>query len=557
MKNRLLCGLLLAGLAGTAALGADKKDLLIFVLAGQSNMAGRGKPVEPQDQTPHPRVLVLGQDKSWKPAVDPLHWDKPPVVGVGLGLSFAKAVADALPDKTIGLVPTAFGGSSISQWGKDAKHYVNAIELAGAALKDGTLAGILWHQGESDTKPEAAEQYQAKLDELIERFRTDLKTDDAPFIAGTLAEKSAGSEQINAIFRSLPDRLAKAGVVEAKGLQLSSDNVHFNAASYREFGKRYAAEWLRMTTLTPLRIAAPVNGHIHPSLCIGKTGTLVVTYGQVNHTDLRITRSTDGGRTWSSPTPFVHTVGKTYYPGSLTALQNGTMVHCWNRWSTDANQAEPRSVVYSTSDDDGVTWSEPKAFPRNPEVRSVIRHPLVELSGGSWLVSLDDATFLWDHASQASRPFGGGRLHGLVPIVRTPRGTFISGKGLRSTDEGKSWQAIEGFPDIASQGWRHELVCLRSGWLLASEILGPGFGGERIRNRISRDDGLTWSESFEYYNPHRAINGRACPRTVQLDDHTIGVVFYDIEAKQPGGPGLFFLRIPLAESLLCAGVPAS
>lgn len=549
------CALLLACVLSVSARCAEKKDFLIFVLAGQSNMAGRGKPLEAIDQTAHPRVLVLGQDKTWQPAVDPLHWDKPPVAGVGLGLSFAKAVADALPDKKIGLVPVAFGGSSISQWAKDQKHYVNAIERTNLALKDGTLAGILWHQGESDTKPDAAAGYQSKLDDLIERFRSDLPSAEAPFIVGTLAEKSEGSEQVNAALRTVPDRVARTGVVEAKGLKLSADNVHFNAASYREFGKRYAAEWLRMTTLLPLRIAAPVNGHIHPSLCIGKTGTLVVTYGQVNHTDLRITRSTDGGRTWSMPAPFAHTVKKTYYPGSLTTLANGTMVHCWNRWSTDTNQAEPRSVLYSTSDDDGLSWSEPKAFPRNPEVRSVIRHPLVELSGGSWLVSLDDNTFLWDPNSQMSRPFGDGRVHGLVPIVRTPRGTFISGKGLRSTDEGKSWQTIEGFPDIYSQGWRHELVGLNNGWLLASEILGPGFGGERIRYRVSRDDGLTWNESFEYYNPRRAINGRACPRTVQLDDHTIGVVFYDIEAKQPGGPGLFFLRIPLSESMLYAGVP--
>ena len=32
-----------------------------------------------------------------------------------------------------------------------------------------------------------------------------------------------------------------------------------------------------------------------------------------------------------------------------------------------------------------------------------------------------------------------------------------------------------------------------------------------------------------------------------LDAETIGVVFYDIDANQPGGPGLFFLRIPLAK----------
>ena len=98
----------------------NKKDFQIFLLIGQSNMAGRGKPLEEQDKTPHPRVLLFNKEEVWIPAVDPLHFDKPPVVGVGLGLTFAKTVADA-QEKTIGLVPAAVGGSAISEWAKGAR----------------------------------------------------------------------------------------------------------------------------------------------------------------------------------------------------------------------------------------------------------------------------------------------------------------------------------------------------------------------------------------------------------------------------------------------------
>lgn len=297
---------------------------------------------------------------------------------------------------------------------------------------------------------------------------------------------------------------------------------------------------------TPVRIGNPVNGHIHPSVCRGKSGALVVTYGHVNHRDLQITRSVDGGRTWLPAVPFVHTVNKTYYPGSLTTLADGKIVHAWNRWSSVTNEQEPRSVVFSVSTDEGVTWDDPQPLPHDPQVRSVIRHPLVEMSPNHWLVALDDRTIIFDAALGKGEPFGDGRLHGLVPIVRTPRGTFISGAGLRSTDAGRTWREIAKFPNLKEQGWRHELICLSNGWLLASEILGPGFGGESLRYVISLDDGVTWDQTFEYYRPNRPIGGRACPRTVELDGQTLGVVFYDIDPQQDGGPGLFFLRIPLA-----------
>ena len=161
--------------------------------------------------------------------------------------------------------------------------------------------------------------------------------------------------------------------------------------------------------LKPVRIAAPVNGHIHPAMCVSHSGTIVVTYGRVNHVDLCITRSQDGGTTWSEPEPFVHTIKKTYYPGSLTTLSDGRLLHCWNRWNTPVTQKEPRSVLYSLSDDDGVSWSDPQPFPRDPEVKTVIRHPITELKSKQWLVSLWDRTFMFDPKTAEATPFGDGR----------------------------------------------------------------------------------------------------------------------------------------------------
>lgn len=302
----------------------------------------------------------------------------------------------------------------------------------------------------------------------------------------------------------------------------------------------------------PVRIGSGVSGHIHPAACISKKGTIVVIYCQSDYKDHRLTRSTDGGKTWSEPVPYGPTQKLSIYPGSLTALADGRIVHAWNTWyaaekkSPDDKTTKSRFVQYSISDDQGKTWSETKSLPKNTEP-SIIRHPLVELGPNAWLFSLSDKTIVYDPQTEKIAPFGDGHKHGLVPIVRTVKGTFVSGAGLRSTDQGKTWQKVEHFPKIAEQGWRHEMTTFDNGLLIASDIPGPGVGGEKIRAIVSRDDGQTWDHdgAVEYYNPKRAIGGRACPRTVQIDKDTLGTVFYDVDAKQDGGSGIFFLRIPM------------
>ena len=126
-----------------------KEKLHLYLLIGQSNMAGRGV-VEEQDKQSHPRVLKFTKENSWATATDPLHFDKPTIAGVGLGSSFGRALAEANPDATIGLIPCAVGGTPLSRWSKGGDLYAQALERARLALKDGVLKGILWHQGEGD-----------------------------------------------------------------------------------------------------------------------------------------------------------------------------------------------------------------------------------------------------------------------------------------------------------------------------------------------------------------------------------------------------------------------
>ncbi len=158
----------------------EKENFHLFLLVGQSNMAGRGE-VSAEDRVANPRVLALTKDKQWKCAVDPIHFDKS-VAGVGLGRTFGIVIAEATPGVTVGLIPCAVGGSPISTWQPGAYYeqtkshpYDDSIERAKAAMNVGTLKGILWHQGESDSNEEFSEVYEQKLEELIARFRSELE----------------------------------------------------------------------------------------------------------------------------------------------------------------------------------------------------------------------------------------------------------------------------------------------------------------------------------------------------------------------------------------------
>lgn len=231
---------------------AARDHFKVFLLIGQSNMAGRGK-VEEEDRRPHPRVLVLDKADEWAPAADPLHFDKPQVAGVGPGLAFGRAVADALPGDTIGLVPCAVGGTSIGQWKPGGKLYAEAVRRAKVALRRGTLAGILWHQGEADSgTDEKVDAYPKQAAALFAALRKDLDAADVPVVIGTLGDFiGERADRFNAMAKKLPDAVPHSGVADAAGLKEKGDRLHFDAPSAREFGRRYAKAWMALSADRP------------------------------------------------------------------------------------------------------------------------------------------------------------------------------------------------------------------------------------------------------------------------------------------------------------------
>jgi hypothetical protein len=240
--------LLTITLAGALAQGGPPKDLELFLLIGQSNMAGRGA-VEAQDREPLARVFTLNKELQWAPAIDPLHFDKPDIAGAGIGRSFAKALLRANPNVSIGLIPAAFGGTSLDQWKPEGKLYTDAVRRAREAMKSGRLRGILWHQGESDSGQEQdARSYRERFAAMIRQLRADLGAPDVPVVAGELGEFHAApfGSVVNEQLATAPLKVPRSAFVSSNGLTDKGDKTHFDTKSLREFGRRYALAFLSL-----------------------------------------------------------------------------------------------------------------------------------------------------------------------------------------------------------------------------------------------------------------------------------------------------------------------
>ncbi|MGI4736806.1 MAG: sialate O-acetylesterase [Janthinobacterium lividum] len=236
----------------------QKEKFHLYVLAGQSNMAGRGV-VEAADTLPNRRVLRLNASGQWEVAKEPIHFDKPSA-GVGPGLAFGRLLAAADTSVVIGLIPCAVGGSGIEAWTPGAYFaptkthpYDEALTRTRLAQQAGTLMGIIWHQGETDSSPEKSGSYAPKLTALIARFRADLQRPTLPFVAGQLPAfqllqgETAGQPDVRPRVASLNAAVARLGktvryyaVVSAAGTTDRGDHLHFDARSARLMGQRYA-----------------------------------------------------------------------------------------------------------------------------------------------------------------------------------------------------------------------------------------------------------------------------------------------------------------------------
>lgn len=226
-----------------------KKKVWVFVMAGQSNMAGRGQ-VEPEDTVSNERILSINKAGELVLAKEPLNLNELSMVGLDCGMSFARTMLKSCPpDVSILVLHTAVGGSSIQKWIHDSVHrevplLTNFKTRVAVANKYGTIKGIIWHQGEADANNKGIPVYASRLDTLFGMFRKICGNNNLPIVMGELGHFSKTSHepfmQVNQIMHEHASKDPFSAVVKTKDLDHKGDFLHFNAVGQRTLGMRYA-----------------------------------------------------------------------------------------------------------------------------------------------------------------------------------------------------------------------------------------------------------------------------------------------------------------------------
>ncbi|NDA63620.1 MAG: sialate O-acetylesterase [Chitinophagia bacterium] len=235
---------------------AQENHRYIFLLVGQSNMAGRGKP-ETIDTTSLAGIWMMNRAQEWVPAREPLHFDKPAQVGVGPGYAIAREIRRKDPKAEIYLIPAAVGGSRIDLWVPDAFDpvtklypYNNALIRAQEAKKIGKISAIFWHQGESDSHPDRCNSYEQKLTTLIERFRSDLQQPELLFIPAQLtfftSQRNPSKVVVNQAIKQVAEAVPGCYLVRSTRLTHKGDTLHYDSPSARMLGIRFAKAYRKL-----------------------------------------------------------------------------------------------------------------------------------------------------------------------------------------------------------------------------------------------------------------------------------------------------------------------
>ena len=234
----------------------------VFMLAGQSNMAGYGRGViyDP----PELGVHLYANDGNWKIAAHPLNSacntiypeNREVASQNSPALAFART-ARRLLNVPIGLVQASLGGSPLKRWHPEEEGdlYRAMIRRLDAVDKVGA---ILWYQGCSDADGVAAPRYFERFARAVELWREVMGP--VPVItvqlnrvvSRGLAECDRWWGMIREAQRRAAKEIKDVYIVPAIDLPLS-DGIHNTAYANVNLGERMAYVYLRGLAVPDLR----------------------------------------------------------------------------------------------------------------------------------------------------------------------------------------------------------------------------------------------------------------------------------------------------------------
>lgn len=273
MKRFILTAI---ALLGALAINAQDPDFHIYLCFGQSNMEGNAR-IEQQDlEGVSDRFMMMatvddqerGREKGkWYTAV-------PPLCRQNTGLTpadyFGRTLVANLPENVkVGVINVAIGGCHIETflpdsienyvanrapgWMKgmlaayDNDPYARLVEMAKLAQKDGVIKGVLVHQGESNT---GDPRWPSQLKKVYDNLMNDLGLQGqvVPLLVGEVVNSDRGGvcAAHNDVIARVPSVIPQAHVISSSGCTNAFDLLHFDAAGYRELGKRYANKMLQL-----------------------------------------------------------------------------------------------------------------------------------------------------------------------------------------------------------------------------------------------------------------------------------------------------------------------
>ncbi len=315
--NRASKMLLTAVLLGAPSAWAQGENYDIYLFAGQSNADGRGEISEipgltgPDNvgdvsgrslasyagQQPDHRIYFSNPGISDDPADNPEYvsgWQtlepgysiEPGFRGAltnaqgnlntdtfGPEVSFASTIREATgTTNNVGIIKVTDGGTSLAaDWrapgsnnDEDAGglHYALLVNQATAALEalaaegnTGTIRGLVWHQGESDTgRTSRLNAYQERFENFVAQLQADLGLEVLPTVIGELAPDRE-VDDFTVVQEAIDEQNELISLTSSDNL-VTTDGTHFDTFSQLQLGERFAQDLAQLVVIPEPATAA-------------------------------------------------------------------------------------------------------------------------------------------------------------------------------------------------------------------------------------------------------------------------------------------------------------